>query len=435
MAAVRLLLSQARRHCLTKPHASPSVTFQRTLCSSTAVQNDDEPQNPPKQPIPVASYASKPKDESNAPIENAQQQQQRDELQSDNPPRDFQAGEARTDLTREDIRYLKDVPTITPVSYPSRVAPLPEAGEPASGEAEGEGVGEGRRIQAEKKTVRFMRVPEQAQVSVPYPLLIKPESKKKESRPVLDLMDAIKQVKANAKATFDETVEAHVRLAIPPRKTELIVRGTMNLPHGDKKAVRVAFFAEGADAEEARAAGADVVGGLELIEEIASSGKLDVEKCFSTRQFMPRLFKISKILNQHGLMPNPKQGTVTNDVARAVQEAKQGHIKFKMDNTSNVHAGLGKVSLKEELLRENVGAFVNALLLAKPAGLKKSVLTWHICVDVFSSWELNSYLHLFPYGQDLMNNTSSFYFFAASKFAGYVNSFHMCSTVSSYTLF
>lgn len=201
-------------------------------------------------------------------------------------------------------------------------------------------------------------------------------------------MDAIKQVKANAKATFDETVEAHVRLAIPPRKTELIVRGTMNLPHGDKKAVRVAFFAEGADAEEARAAGADVVGGLELIEEIASSGKLDVEKCFSTRQFMPRLFKISKILNQHGLMPNPKQGTVTNDVARAVQEAKQGHIKFKMDNTSNVHAGLGKVSLKEELLRENVGAFVNALLLAKPAGLKKT-----------------------------------------SKFAGYVNSFHMCSTM------
>ncbi|KAH9742904.1 Ribosomal protein L1p/L10e family [Citrus sinensis] len=394
MAAVRLLLSQARRHCLTKPHASPSVTFQRTLCSSTAVQNNDESQNPPKQPIPGASYASKPKDESNAPIENAQQQQQRDELQSDNPPRDFQAGEARTDLTREDIRYLKDVPTITPVSYPSRVAPLPEAGEPASGEAEGEGVGEGRRIQAEKKTVRFMRVPEQAQVSVPYPLLIKPESKKKESRPVLDLMDAIKQVKANAKATFDETVEAHVRLAIPPRKTELIVRGTMNLPHGDKKAVRVAFFAEGADAEEARAAGADVVGGLELIEEIASSGKLDVEKCFSTRQFMPRLFKISKILNQHGLMPNPK------------------------------------VSLKEELLRENVGAFVNALLLAKPAGLKKSVLTWHICVDVFSSWELNSYLHLFPYGQDLMNNTSSFYFFAASKFAGYVNSFHMCSTLS-----
>ncbi|KAH9791364.1 Ribosomal protein L1p/L10e family [Citrus sinensis] len=386
MAAVRLLLSQARRHCLTKPHASPSVTFQRTLCSSTAVQDDDESQNPPKQPIPVVSYASKPKDESNAPIENAQQQQ--NELQSDNPPHDFQAEEARTGLTREDIRYLKDVPTITPVSYPSRVAPLPEAGEPASGEAEGEGDGERRRIQSEKKTLRFMRVPEQAQVSVPYPLLIKPESKKKESRPVLDLMDAIKQVKANAKAKFDETVEAHVRLAIPPRKTELIVRGTMNLPHGDKKAVRVAFFAEGADAEEARAAGADIVGGLELIEEIASSGKLDVEKCFSTRQFMPRLFKISKILNQHGLMPNPKQGTVTNDVARAVQEAKQGHIKFKMDNTSNVHVGLGKVSLKEELLRENVGAFVNALLLAKPAGLKKT-----------------------------------------SKFAGYVNSFHMCSTM------
>ncbi|KAJ0112900.1 hypothetical protein Patl1_02454 [Pistacia atlantica] len=259
--------------------------------------------------------------------------------------------------------------------------------------------GRGGGIESKKPLLRrrsfWIAGEEEEKVVVPFPMLIKAESKKKENKPILDLMDAIKQVKATAKANFDETVEAHVRLAIPPRKTELIVRGTMNLPHGDKKAVRVAFFAEGADADEARVSGADLVGGLELIEEIASTGKIDVDKCFATRQLMPRLFKISKILNHQGLMPNPKQGTVTNDVARAVQEAKQGHIKFKMDNTSNLHVGLGKVpsspnivSLKEEHLRDNVGAFVSALLKAKPAGLKKT-----------------------------------------SKFAGYVNAFHMCSTM------
>ncbi|KAK3183973.1 hypothetical protein Dsin_031259 [Dipteronia sinensis] len=391
MGGLRLLFSQVSRHGLSKTrhHSSPFITLQRSLCSSTAPQNDES--SVPNR-IEVVSYHAKPKDKSNAPNENEQQPPPpQSEPQAGRPLRDSPAQEARTAWSREDIRYVKDSPSITPVSYPTRVAPLPEDRAAGEGEKESEETEtERRKIESENRILNrnMSRSAEDEKKLVPFPLLIKAESKKKESNPVLDLMDAIKQVKANAKAKFDETMEAHVRLAIPPRKTELIVRGTMNLPHGAKKAVRVAYFAEGADADEARSAGADVVGGLELIEEIASSGKIDIDKCFATRQLMPRLFKISKILNHRGLMPNPKQGTVTNDIARAVHEAKQGHVKFKMDNTSNVHVGLGKLSLKEELLRENVGAFVNSLLLAKPAGLKKT-----------------------------------------SKFAGYVNAFHICSTL------
>lgn len=390
MVALRLLLSQAGRHSLSKPHSASYLAFQRCLSSSIPPPSDDSSGSEPT--IQVVSYPTKSRDESNPPNETESQQPQSPPRRP--PPPTTQ--EVRTGWTREDIRYVKDVPSISPVSYPARVAPLPEDKVEVEGEEkdveEIEEMGrERRRIESQnrllsQRSIRFAM--QEEKVVVPFPMLLKAQSKKKENKPILDLMDAIKQVKATAKANFDETVEAHVRLAIPPRKTELIVRGTMNLPHGDKKAVRVAFFAEGADADDARASGADVVGGLELIEEIASSGKIDADKCFATRQLMPRLFKISKILNHQGLMPNPKQGTVTNDVARAVQEAKQGHIKFKMDNTSNVHVGLGKVSLKEELLRQNVSAFVSALLLAKPAGLKKT-----------------------------------------SKFAGYVNAFHLCSTM------
>ncbi|XP_031256073.1 uncharacterized protein LOC116114057 [Pistacia vera] len=393
MAVLRLLLSQARRHSLSKPHSSPFSTFQRYLSSSITPPSDDSSGSKPT--IQVVSYPTKSKDQSDPPKETEPQQPQ--SPPQPQPRRPPPTQEARTDWTREDVRYVKDVPSISTVSYPARVAPLPEDKVGAEGEERdvkenAEMERERRGIESKKPLLRRRSfrtaVEEGEKVVVPFPMLIKAESKKKENKQILDLMDAIKQVKATAKANFDETVEAHVRLAIPPRKTELIVRGTMNLPHGDKKAVRVAFFAEGADADEARVSGADLVGGSELIEEIASTGKIDVDKCFATRQLMPRLFKISKILNHQGLMPNPKQGTVTNDVARAVQEAKQGHIKFKMDNTSNLHVGLGKVSLKEEHLRDNVGAFVSALLKAKPAGLKKT-----------------------------------------SKFAGYVNAFHMCSTM------
>ncbi|KAK8477962.1 hypothetical protein V6N11_058038 [Hibiscus sabdariffa] len=371
MAGFKLLLSQSRR--LSLPHFSSSsfIPLHRSLSSSS--QSDS--QSLPIQPV---SYAPKPKDP---------------QLQQTQPDQSTPAApeKPRSTLSREDLRYVKDVSNISPVSYPARVAPLPEdrserVGELRDAESE-EMARESRRIQAESRVLRKPFRIAAEEEKIPFPLLVMPE-KKKEKRAVLDLMDAIREVKANAKANFDETVEAHVRLGIDQKRSELIVRGTMALPHGAKKEVRVAVFAEGTDADEARAAGADVVGGVELIEEIASTGKVDFDRCFSTHSFMKRLYKISKILNQHGLMPNPKQGTVTKDVTKAVKEAKQGQVKFRMDKTSIVHVGIGKASLSEELLRDNIGAFMNSLLQAKPAGLKKT-----------------------------------------SKYAGYVNSFHICSTM------
>ncbi|PPD71498.1 hypothetical protein GOBAR_DD31603 [Gossypium barbadense] len=386
MAGFKLLLSQSRR--LSLPHFSSSrfLSLHRSLSSSSS-----DSQSLPIQPV---SYAPKPKDPP-----------QPDQTLQSTPPEEG----TRSTLSREDLRYVKDVPNISPISYPTRVAPLPEdrVGEARDQESE-EMARESRKFQAESRAWRtpFRVAAEEEKVVIPFPMLIMPE-KKNEKRPVLDLMDAIREVKiqycvGNAKANFDETVEAHVRLGIDQKRSELglfwmltalltgmqIVRGTMALPHGAKKEVKVAVFAEGADADDARAAGADIVGGVDLIEEIASTGKVDYDRCFSTHSFMKRLYKISKILNQHGLMPNPKQGTVTKDVTKAVKEAKQGQVKFRMDKTSIVHVGIGKVSLSEEFLRDNVGAFMNSLLLAKPAGLKKT-----------------------------------------SKYAGYVNSFHICSTM------
>ncbi|XVF14567.1 hypothetical protein REPUB_Repub09cG0072200 [Reevesia pubescens] len=393
MTGVKLLLSQARRLS-----SSPFLPLRRSLSSSSSPPpscppHTDTESSPDKhfQSVPVlpVSYAPKPKGR-----QQEQQHAQPNETPQYQPPA-LPEG-PRSMWSREDLRYVKDVPNISPVSYPARVAPLPDDrswvsqqdGEVKKEESQ-EMVRESRRIQAESRVLRrpFRIAAEEEKVVIPFPMLIKPE-KKKENRPVLDLMEAIREVKANAKAMFDETIEAHVRLGIDQKRSELIVRGTMALPHGAKKEVRVAVFAEGADVDEARAAGADIVGGAELIEEIASTGKIDFDRCFSTHSFMKRLYKISKILNQHGLMPNPKLGTVTKDVTKAVKEAKQGQVKFRMDKTSIVHVGLGKVSLSEEFLRDNVGAFMNSLLQAKPAGLKKT-----------------------------------------SKYAGYVNSFHICSTM------
>ncbi|KAE8679093.1 Ribosomal protein L1p/L10e family, putative isoform 2 [Hibiscus syriacus] len=364
MAGFKLLLSQSRR--LSLPHFSSfaSLPLHRSFSSSQSL------------PIQPVSYSPKPKDP-----------------QPDHCPQSTPASPEgpRSMWSREDLRYVKDVPNVSPISYPARVAPLPEDSSERGGEVKDEEseemARESRGIQAESRVwKKHFRITAEEE-KVPFPLLIMPE-KKNEKRAVLDLTDAIREVKATAKANFDETVEAHVRLGIDQKRSELIVRGTMALPHGAKKEVRVVVFAEGIDADEAKAAGADIVGGVELIEEIASTGKVDFDRCFSTHSFMKRLYKISKILNQHGLMPNPKQGTVTKDVTKAVKEAKQGQVKFRMDKTSIVHVGIGKVSLSDELLRDNVGAFMNSLLQAKPAGLKKT-----------------------------------------SKYAGYVNSFHICSTM------
>lgn len=273
------------------------------------------------------------------------------------------------------------------MSYPSRVAPLPEdkVSEEAGDEREEELEKEKQTIEAETRTKRrVFRVEED--VAIPFPTFLKVE--KKETKPILDLMEAIRQVKATAECKFDETVEAHVQLGIDAKRNA--VRGNMTLPHGSGKVVRVAFFAEGADADEARAAGADIVGGVDLVEEIASSRKLNVDKCFATNEMVMRLAKIARILRERGLMPDRKLGTVTNDIVGALQKVRQGHIEYKMDRTSIVHVGLGKVNFTEEYLRENVGAFMSSLLLAKPTGLKKS-----------------------------------------SKYAGYINSFHICSTMGS----
>ncbi|XVF60833.1 hypothetical protein PTKIN_Ptkin08bG0079800 [Pterospermum kingtungense] len=382
MTGVRVLLSQARRFSLSHSHlqSSPFLSLHRSLSESSI---DNRSQSVPIQPV---SYAPKPKDTIPS------QQTQPDQTPHYTPP-STEGRPPQSTLSREDLRYVKNVANISPVSYPTPVAPLPEDRERVAeqdGEIkkeETEEIGrESRQIQAESRLWRrpFRIAAEEDKVVIPFPRLIMPE-KKKEKRSVLDLMDAIREVKAKAKAKFDETVEAHVRLGIDQKRSELIVRGTMALPHGAKKVFRT--FAR-PYADEARAAGADIVGDAEFIEEIASTGKIDFDRCFATPSFMKRLYKISKILNQHGLMPNPKQGTVTKDVTKAVKEAKQGQVKFRMDKTSIVHIGLGKVSLSEEFLRDNVGAFMNSLLQAKPAGLKKT-----------------------------------------SKYAGYVNSFHICSTM------
>jgi len=238
-----------------------------------------------------------------------------------------------------------------------RVAPLPEDLSPEA-------------LEAQSHVAEAVK--EKLKPSIPLPSFWRNQQRITRSDPLL-LADAIRQVKENAKAKFDETVEAHVRLGIDPRRGDQMVRGAATLPHGSGKVVRVAVFAEGAEAQEAIAAGADVVGADDLIDSIKESGgKLDFDKCIATPSFMPRLGKVARILGPRGLMPNPKVGTVTNNVGEAVKAAKQGRVDFRADKGGIVHVGLGKVSFTEAALQENVSAFVGAVLGAKPVGLKKS---------------------------------------------------------------
>ncbi|XP_027908786.1 uncharacterized protein LOC114168238 [Vigna unguiculata] len=376
MAALKLLLSQARRHSLAKrasfSHSPFSLTSHRSLCSSS--ESNSNPPTRPSQPIPIqpVSYPVKPKPP--PPEPSSESSPPPAEPQSLRPPSDSQRA-----WTREDIRYVKDAPSIGVVSYAPRVAPLPDD----KVADEGEEI-ERKKIEAVNELrMRMAKATEEERKKVPFPLLIKP--KKNEKPSPLDLAEAIRQVKANAKAKFDETVEAHIRLGVDSKRTELAVRGTVILPHGAPKAVSVAVFAEGAEAEEAKAAGADIVGGKELIEEIASGkNKLKVDKCFSSPGMAPQLGKIAQYLRKRRLMPDKKLGTLTSDIAGQLKELRQGRVEFKMESKSILHVGLGKVSYKEDALRENISAFMNAVLLAKPAGLKKTskyagyVLSVHI---------------------------------------------------------
>ena len=184
-----------------------------------------------------------------------------------------------------------------------------------------------------------------------------------------DLPEAVDLIKNNAKAKFDETVEIAMALGVDPRHADQMVRGMVELPHGTGKSVRVAVFAKGDKAEEAKAAGADVVGAEDLMEAV-QGGTIDFERCIATPDMMAVVGRLGKVLGPRGLMPNPKLGTVTPDVAGAVKAAKAGQIEFRVEKAGIVHAGVGKASFTKENLVENVTAFVNAINKAKPSGAK-----------------------------------------------------------------
>ena len=189
----------------------------------------------------------------------------------------------------------------------------------------------------------------------------------------LSVEDAVSLIKSAASAKFDETVEIAMNLGVDPRHADQMVRGVVTLPNGTGKTVRVAVFARGPKADEATAAGADIVGAEDLMETI-QSGKIEFDRCIATPDMMPLVGRLGKILGPRNLMPNPKVGTVTVDVAQAVKNAKGGEVQFKVEKAGVIHAGVGKVSFEEGKLAENVRAFVDAVSKAKPTGAKGTYL-------------------------------------------------------------
>ncbi len=194
-----------------------------------------------------------------------------------------------------------------------------------------------------------------------------------EGKANLGVAEAVALVKANATAKFDETVEVALNLGVDPRHADQMVRGVVSLPNGTGKTVRVAVFARGVKAEEAEKAGADVVGAEDLMETI-QGGKIEFDRCIATPDMMPIVGRLGKILGPRNLMPNPKVGTVTMDVANAVKNAKGGEVQFKVEKAGIIHGGVGKASFDETKLIENVKAFVQAVNRAKPAGAKGTYL-------------------------------------------------------------
>ncbi|KMO29603.1 50S ribosomal protein L1 [Methylobacterium variabile] len=183
------------------------------------------------------------------------------------------------------------------------------------------------------------------------------------------LADAVKLIKERATAKFDETFEVSMNLGVDPRHADQMVRGVCNLPNGSGRTVRVAVFARGPKADEARAAGADIVGAEDLLETI-QGGTIDFDRCIATPDMMPLVGRLGKVLGPRGLMPNPKVGTVTMDVKGAVAGAKGGSVEFRVEKAGIVHAGIGKVSFDEQKIVENIRAFADAVAKAKPAGAK-----------------------------------------------------------------
>ena len=183
------------------------------------------------------------------------------------------------------------------------------------------------------------------------------------------LAEALEMLKSRSKVKFDETVEIAMNLGVDPRHADQMVRGVCNLPNGSGRTVRVAVFARGAKADEAKAAGADIVGAEDLLETI-QGGTIDFDRCIATPDLMPLVGRLGKVLGPRGLMPNPKVGTVTMDVKGAVEAAKGGAVEFRVEKAGIVHAGIGKLSFETGKLAENIKAFADAVAKAKPSGAK-----------------------------------------------------------------
>jgi large subunit ribosomal protein L1 len=183
------------------------------------------------------------------------------------------------------------------------------------------------------------------------------------------LDEAVKLVKERATAKFDETVEVAMNLGVDPRHADQMVRGVCNLPNGSGRTLRVAVFARGAKADEAKAAGADIVGAEDLVQTV-NEGKIEFDRCIATPDMMPLVGRLGKVLGPRGLMPNPKVGTVTMDIANAVKASKGGSVEFRVEKAGIVHGAVGKASFDAAKLSENIKAFADAVVKAKPAGAK-----------------------------------------------------------------
>ena len=187
------------------------------------------------------------------------------------------------------------------------------------------------------------------------------------------LKEAVKIVKSNATAQFDETIDVAINLGVDPKHADQMIRGVCALPHGTGKTVRVAVLAQGEKADEAKAAGADIVGAENLVDSILS-GKIDFDRCIATPDMMGLAGRVARVLGPKGLMPNPKLGTVTTDVAGAVKKAKAGEVQYRVEKNGIVHAGIGKASFSEEQIYDNAKTFIDAILKAKPQSLKGNYL-------------------------------------------------------------
>lgn len=185
----------------------------------------------------------------------------------------------------------------------------------------------------------------------------------------VSVAEAVKIIKTNATAKFDETIEMAINLGVDPRHADQMVRGVCNLPNGTGRSVRVAVFAKDAKADEARAAGADIVGAEDLMEQI-QNGDMPFERVIATPDMMPLVGRLGKVLGPKGMMPNPKVGTVTMDVTKAIGDAKGGAVEFRAEKSGIIHAGVGKASFSQDKLEENVNAFIDSIRKARPTGVK-----------------------------------------------------------------